>query len=237
MDEYRITLGADRVVVLPNMETEHIDQMAVFLGDGLVAMEALPELNREARHSVIEYMVERANLPAVAMRERIGLFPGNYNGETREIRTTGGVYREVLPSDWMTVYEASLYRRLMWEHPSLFDSIYSYRHEQHRRKFARILEREGFSVLELKTTVWHHVNCMSFVNGQAFRNRITGRPSILLPVYHLPGQHPDAFSAEKLSGVNAENVRILEQAGLDVIPVRSVFRKGGNLHCMVYNLE
>jgi hypothetical protein len=246
LESYRATFGADRVVILPTLETEHIDQTTMFLANGVVAMEDLPPVNRADRHMVIRYLVDRANSDQRGDRRQIPLFPRGYAGDTRSIRLTridpgsaSAIIWEVMPTEWMSRDEAALFRIQTVRNPAFYDHLYSYQQNRNHQRLAAILEREGFTVLRLKTSVWHHFNCMHYVNGQAFRNLLTGEASVLLPVFPAPrlGMIPEVVDPQNLSGLNAENAEILRSAGFNVVPVQSVFKQGGNLHCMIYNLD
>lgn len=233
---YRMTFDADEVIVLPNLPSAHIDQAVLFLKDGVVATEALPEPTDEERHLLVNFLVEWVNASSTGPAERIKLFAKDYLGQTRRV-TSGGAQRprsEVIPTLYMSAEQQEIFLRYRAECPQLYDLVFSDERRRNRVWIERRLVSAGFDVIRLRTSVWHDYNCQNYVNAMPFRNRLTGRSSVMLPVYRYPGAVGENVDANGLRGLNLENVEILKAHGFEVIPVPSHIRKGGNLHCSIY---
>lgn len=239
IESYRHTFSADRVMILPVCDRElHIDQSVLFLRDGLAAVEVFDPLTA-AEQRLVEVCWSEMRTAGAGERRKREAFGPEYRGPTKalvQIEGEPGRFRETTATTELTDGEAAILARFRKQRPDMFDLLYRAGVEHTRIRTERILQDLGFDVLRLKTTVWHHLNRQSYVNGMAYRDRATGRASVLLPVYHEPGENPKAVDLHSLRGENRANRDILVRAGLNVRPVQSVFRMGGNLHCMMYQL-
>lgn len=235
---YRETFDADKVVVLPNWEAEHIDQSVLLVGDGQAVTEALPEMSADEFWLVLQYQSKLAGIAHHGDNVRVPLYAPDYEGTTRILsprqRDRRSRPTEQVPSQWMSPAQVLLFVKYRTEVPHFNDLLLNWRHTEQRHRTEALLEANGFKITRLKTTIWHQLNCMHFVNAMPFRNRETGETELLFPVYHLPGDSPDDFNPTRLRKQNRDNVITLESIGLGVRPVQSVFGTGGNLHCMIY---
>ena len=236
LDVYRRTFGADEVIVLPNLDGVHIDQMVLCLGDGVVATEVLPEPTESDRHLLVNFLVEWANAARVGATTRVDLYAGDYRGDSRRVafNSRSGKSSELPLNRFMTAEQKQVFLRYRAECPHLYDLLYSDAHRRNRLAIERRLVEKGFEVVHLKTSVWHMHNCQTFVNAMPFRHRETGKPGVLMPVYGYAGAPEEAIDLDNLRGLNRENVETLRALGYEVIPVPSHVQLGGNLHCSIY---
>ena len=237
-ESYLQTFQADEMVTLPVGDRSlHIDQSVLFLRDGLAVVEEFPELSedeeslvRECRQAMVSNAVGELQLHAV--------FGSAYTGRTRKVvwQADTGACVETTQTMELTKGAADVLAQFQSRRPDMFDLLYRDGGNSNRLLTENILTEHGFDIVRLKTSVWHHVNRQSYVNAMAYRDQRDGRPSVMLPVYHHPGGSPDAVDVRNLRGMNLINRQILESHGFNVVPVQSVVRLGGNLHCMMYQL-
>ena len=234
-EAYLKTFGGEDLIVLPNLLEAHIDQSVLFLGDGLVATETMPEPVGDERRMFINFKAEWANASSSGATSPVSLYTAEYKGDTRRVtyNATKSVFGEVVPTQFMTAEQKEVFQRYQLRCPHLYDLVHADQIRFNRLAIERLLVERGFEIVRLKTSVWHELNCQNFVNGMAFRNRETGRPSVLLPVYRRPGAVGQAVDTANLQGLNLENAEILKARGFDVIPVPSHLGLGGNLHCSI----
>ena len=234
-EAYRRTFGADEVLVLPNLAHAHIDQTVFFVADGVAVTEIMPEPTDADRRLMVNFQVEWANASSSGTTFKVALYPAGYSGETRHVTSnwTTGTHGEAIPELFMTAEQREVFLRYQAVCPHLNDLVHTDRVRKNRVATERLLVDRGFEIVHLKTSVWHEFNCQNYVNAMPFRNRETGRPGVLLPVYRHPGAPSEPVDLDDLRGLNRENVGILRAHGFDVVAVPSHVQLGGNLHCSI----
>lgn len=237
-DAYRLTFSADRVVVMPTMGVDHVDQTVLFLGDGRAVTERLPELSEPEVALVDDYERTLAQAPAGENMEYVDAFDEHYRGDTAEVvsRTHAGVRQVIarnpqllLPNSVAARYKLNRSRR-----PDFQDLVYTREFEALRIETEKRLRDCDFEILHLETSIRARLNRQYYVNAMPFRDRATGKPTLLLPVYGTAGQSAPMSAEVSQSGLNQRNIARLEQMGYVVKTVPGQYLRGGSTHCSIY---
>ncbi|MBS3135933.1 hypothetical protein J4401_03155 [Candidatus Woesearchaeota archaeon] len=97
------------------------------------------------------------------------------------------------------------------------------------------LEKAGFSIISVPTSLDHMKYHASFVNGVPYRDKETNKQTFIMPIFpDNLGSNIDGKMDFSLTGMNGRAMKAIESYGINVIPVKDfgAFTLGGVLYCL-----